>query len=230
MREKLFRSIGRGPRVGGLVVLVISRCIGSSIRIGEDITVKVLKVGRTRVMIGVDAPAAVRVHRDEITDWTDTPEPAPAPAPELDLKVLVVEDTPAHALLMERAMSRRGIQKVVKFSNGEDALRLLSRAASEPAIQPDLVLLDLYLPGVSGYRVLEMVRSMPSLSLIPVIVVSSSQSETDFTRCMQAGANAYLLKPEDGNEFRESIIRTIDFWTHARQPQRGRAPNSLGAA
>ncbi len=211
-------------------MLVISRCVNSCIKIGEDITVKVLKVGRTRVMIGVDAPPAVRVHRDEITEWTDPPEPAQPPAPALDLKVLVVEDTPAHALLMERAMSRRGIEKVLKFSNAEDAVRLLSRAATEPAIQPDIVLLDLYLPGVSGYRVLEMIRSVPALSMIPVIVVSTSDSEADFTRCMQGGANAFLVKPDDGNEFRECIVRTIDFWSHALPPRHAKQPNSLGAA
>src|SRR5580765_4786008 len=99
-------------------MLVISRCLNSAIRIGDNVKVKVLRLGQRRVTLGVDAPSEVQVRRDELAGDNGQPSET-GPAPELDLRVLVVEDTPVHALLIERILSKRGVKNIVRTSSGE---------------------------------------------------------------------------------------------------------------
>jgi CheY-like chemotaxis protein len=131
--------------------------------------------------------------------------------------VLVVEDTPVHALLIERILSKRGVKNIVRTSSGEDAIRLLSLSREGKALKPDLVLLDLQLPGVSGFHVLETIKSAGALRSIPVVVLSCSDSDADVSRCMEAGANAFVSKAESYDNLRQSILRITDFWSQVRK-------------
>lgn len=193
-------------------MLVISRGLNGGVRVGENIKVKVLRISQRRVTLGIDAPAEVSVRREEVADQQGERIEA-----EIDLRVLVVEDTPVHALLIERFLTNRGVKNVVRTSTGEDALRLLKLAGEDIAPKPDLILLDLQLPGVSGYEVLQTVRSSPELKLIPVVILSCSDADEDVSRCIAAGANAYVAKSERYDEFRRSIMRITDFWSQARR-------------
>jgi chemotaxis family two-component system response regulator Rcp1 len=197
-------------------MLVISRCLNSAIRIGDNVKVKVLRLGQRRVTLGVDAPPEVTVRRDEL------PSDGGAPVreeviPEIDLRVLVVEDTPVHALLIERILSKRGVKNIVRTSSGEDAIRILSLSRDGRALKPDLVLLDLQLPGVSGFHVLEAIKSANALRSIPVVVLSCSDSDADVSRCMEIGANAFVSKAESYDNLRQSILRITDFWSQVRK-------------
>jgi len=196
-------------------MLVISRCLNSAIRIGDNVKVKVLRLGQRRVTLGVDAPPEVTVRRDELTH--EHAPPREESVPELDLRVLVVEDTPVHALLIERILSKRGVRHIVRTSSGEDAIRLLSLSREGLAHKPDLVLLDLQLPGVSGFQVLEAIKSAHSLRAIPVVVLSCSDSDADVSRCMEIGANAFVSKAENYDTLRQSILRITDFWSQVRK-------------
>lgn len=197
-------------------MLVISRCLNSAIRIGDNVKVKVLRLGQRRVTLGVEAPSDVQVRRDELfPEGGSVPEIIPQP--ELDLRVLVVEDTPVHALLIERILTKRGVKNIVRTSSGEDAIRLLSLSREGKALKPDLVLLDLQLPGVSGFHVLESIKSASNLRSIPVVVLSCSDSDADVTRCMEAGANAFVSKAESYDNLRQSILRITDFWSQVRK-------------
>ena len=197
-------------------MLVISRCLNSAIRIGDNVKVKVLRLGQRRVTLGVDAPADIQVRRDELSP--DRPErDEGAVQPELDLRVLVVEDTPVHALLIERILTKRGVKNIVRTSSGEDAIRLLTLSREGKALKPDLVLLDLQLPGVSGFHVLETIKTAATLRSIPVVVLSCSDSDADVARCMEAGANAFVSKAESYDSFRQSILRITDFWSQVRK-------------
>lgn len=198
-------------------MLVISRCLNSAIRIGDNVKVKVLRLGQRRVTLGVEAPAEVQVRRDELSPETPGSREESAQVPELDLRVLVVEDTPVHALLIERILTKRGVKNIVRTSSGEDAIRLLSLSREGKALKPDLILLDLQLPGVSGFQVLEMVKSAAALRSIPVVVLSCSDSDADVSRCMEAGANAFVSKAESYDNLRQSILRITDFWSQVRK-------------
>src|SRR4051794_4197001 len=89
---------------GSIPMLVISRSLNTSIRISDSVTVKVLKLGQRRVTLGVDAPEDVSVRREEAVSPS-----AVKNAPTSDLRVLVVEDTPVHAMMIERILSKAGI-------------------------------------------------------------------------------------------------------------------------
>ncbi len=198
-------------------MLVISRSLNSAIRIGDNVRVKVLRLGQRRVTLGVDAPPDIQVRRDEISPDAPRPHEDNGHGAQLDLRVLVVEDTPVHALLIERILSKRGVKNVVRTSSGEDAMRLLALSREGKAIRPDLVLLDLQLPDVSGFHVLEMIKSSASLRSIPVVVLSCSDSDGDVVRCMEAGANAFVSKAESYDTLRQSIFRITDFWSQVRK-------------
>jgi carbon storage regulator CsrA len=193
-------------------MLVISRSVDEAIRISDTIRVKVLKLGQRRVTLGVEAPSEVAVRRDEVMEHEGMAEQI---TPQSDLRVLVVEDTPVHALLIERVLSKRGIKNIVRTTSGEDAMRLLELAAQSQVPRPDLILLDLQLPGVSGDKVLEQIKGTPSLRAIPVVVLSCSDSDTDVARCLAAGANAFISKADNYEEFRRSVIKITDFWSQA---------------
>src|SRR6478672_4261546 len=102
-------------------MLVISRSLNGAIRIGENIRVKVLSLHQRRVTIGIDAPPEIEVRRDEVSP--EQPVSAIEEPPTSDLRVLVVEDSPVHALLMERILGKKGIASVVRTTMGEDAIR-----------------------------------------------------------------------------------------------------------
>lgn len=194
-------------------MLVISRGIDEAIRISDTVRVKVLKLGQRRVTLGIEAPSDVAVRRDEVLAQ-DGGDMTPA-VPQSDLRVLVVEDTPVHALLIERVLSKRGIKNIVRTTSGEDAIRLLNLAGGGQVPRPDLILLDLQLPGVSGEKVLERIKSTPQLRSIPVVVLSCSDSESDVARCLEAGANAFISKADNYEDFRRSVIKITDFWSQA---------------
>ncbi len=105
---------------------------------------------------------------------------------------------------------------IQRCEDGEEALDYLhqrnrySRAESSP--RPDLILLDLNLPGTDGRDVLEEIKKDPELRTIPVIVLTTSSDDKDINKCYQAGANSYIQKPVDLQGFFTAIQRLREFW------------------
>ncbi|AAR33439.1 response regulator [Geobacter sulfurreducens] len=112
--------------------------------------------------------------------------------------ILLVEDNPDDEFLALRALRRHGLQDVVVARDGEQAVGQLFEAA--PPLDPWLVLLDLKLPKMNGLEVLRTIRSEERTRHTPVIVISSSQEETDVVKCRELGVLAYLTKPIDGEK------------------------------
>jgi CheY-like chemotaxis protein len=113
--------------------------------------------------------------------------------------VLLVEDNPTDLFVIQEALERSGLNlKLHVATNGDEALRYLQElAASEKASCPDLVLLDLNLPKVDGIAVLRYLRTNSPCSRAPVIVVTSSNAESDRAAVRRLGAEAYFHKPTD---------------------------------
>ena len=87
---------------------------------------------------------------------------------------------------------------------------------------PQLVLLDLKMPRVSGFEVLERVRANPLLNEIVIVALSSSDLQEDVHRCQRLGANGYVVKPVDYREYNQALISVTDFWLsgpHADTPR-----------
>jgi CheY-like chemotaxis protein len=127
------------------------------------------------------------------------------------ISVLLVEDDPGDVLLIREAFSDHKVGNgLTVVSDGVEAMEYL-RGEGEYAgrVRPDLILLDLNLPRKSGAEVLAEIKTDPELSMIPVVVLTTSQSEEDVMRSYKMHANAYITKPVDFDRFGQ-IVQQID--------------------
>lgn len=128
------------------------------------------------------------------------------------MRILLVEDLQADAILLREALLEAGMGgDLVVARDGREALDML--AADGPL--PQLVLLDLNLPRLSGHQVLDRIRADPRLATLPVVVLSTSSSPADVAFAYSHRANAYVRKP-NGFDALTGVARAIrDFWTRA---------------
>jgi len=139
-------------------------------------------------------------------------------------ELLIVDDNPADIALAREALSACAYRgEINSVEDGAEAIAFLNRHGDyENALKPDLVLLDLNLPKQNGLSVLAAIRASPDLRRIPVIIFSTSQLSKDIARSYELGANCYVSKPGNLNDF-FSIMKTIEqFWFGSvRLPPRG---------
>jgi two-component system, chemotaxis family, response regulator Rcp1 len=125
--------------------------------------------------------------------------PVPASRP---LRVLLAEDNPGDVLLIQEALSLRftGVEVSV-WEDGEQMMEIIELLENGGAASPDVVLLDLNLPRITGDEVLERLRRSPTCGKVPVIVITSSDSPRDRQSATRLGADRYFRKPTDYDEF-----------------------------
>jgi CheY-like chemotaxis protein len=137
------------------------------------------------------------------------------------INVLLVEDDDDDVRLIREGLEAGKVRnRLTVLSDGAEALAYLRREGEHAgAARPDLVLLDLNLPGRDGRQVLADIKADPELRRIPVVVLTGSKADEDVVRSYDFHANAYVSKPGDFNSFAE-IIRKIDdfFFTVVRLP------------
>ena len=131
--------------------------------------------------------------------------------------ILLVEDSPEDREATIRALKRAGVANPIYCcASGDEALDyLLQRdkyADPAPAPRPNLILLDLNMPGTDGREVLAEIKKSDTLRSIPVIILTTSTDIRDVTSCYQMGANSYVKKPVDLEGFMLSIQRLKDYW------------------
>ncbi|WP_224332162.1 response regulator [Haloprofundus halobius] len=129
-------------------------------------------------------------------------------------KILLVEDNPGDVRLTEEVFREGQIDNTLHVAtDGVEALDFLfKRGEHADAPCPDIVLLDLNLPRKNGDEVLEEIRNDADLSKLPVIVLTSSEAESDVAKSYELHANAYLTKPVNPMEFIETIQSFNSFW------------------
>lgn len=135
-------------------------------------------------------------------------------------EILLVEDNPSDARLTRVALGRSAFAShLVVSPDGDEALAILRReGAHAEGPRPDLVLLDLNLPGTDGRIVLREIKADDRLRCIPVVVLTSSTAAADVRECYDLHANCYVVKPMDFDEF-ERAVRTIEeFWLGVVMP------------
>ena len=130
------------------------------------------------------------------------------------ISVLLVEDDPGDVLLIREAFSDHKVGNGLSVVNdGVEAMKYVRREGEyADAQRPDLVLLDLNLPRKSGAEVLAEIKGDPQLSTIPVVVLTTSQSEEDVLRSYKMHANAYITKPVDFERFGQIVHQIDDFF------------------
>lgn len=135
-------------------------------------------------------------------------------SPTATLRVLMVEDNDDHAALMSRALRRaEGDCDVQRVIDGCDAIAYLrGESPFENRIWPDLVLLDINLPKLSGHEVLVQIRADSELSSAVVIILSTSEGDKDVTQAYRERANAYVTKPTDFVQLCGLMNDLVKFW------------------
>lgn len=129
-------------------------------------------------------------------------------------ELLLVEDNRGDVLLAREAFRRAKIaNNLAVAGDGEQALKMLLREdAYADQARPDLILLDLNLPRMSGREVLLAIRADPNLRRIPVIVLTSSNDDSDLVKSYELNANGYIVKPVDFDRLREIVAAIESFW------------------
>ena len=143
--------------------------------------------------------------------------------------VLLVEDNPRNVRLIRRAFSRSNFPyELHVVGDGAEALAYLRRQGdyTDPhtAPRPDLILLDLNLPGMSGHEVLQACKHDDHVRQIPIVVLTTSEHPEDVQRAYDAGANAYLAKPVEFSRFLVILEHLNTFWLDIVQLPPKRAP------
>ncbi len=130
------------------------------------------------------------------------------------MRVLLVEDDEDHAMLLMRCLEKCDVDNQVDHvTDGEQALNFLyARNGFENRKLPNLILLDLNLPRVSGHEVLSQLKSDPEMRVIPVVVLTTSNIEADRIRAYQEHVNSYVVKPFDPTRFRHVIDNVCRYW------------------
>lgn len=140
------------------------------------------------------------------------------------IEILLVEDNPADIRLTQEGLKEAKVANILHaVTNGRDALDFLhQRGEYAEAPRPDLILLDLNLPGISGHTVLAEIKRDPNLLTIPVVVLTSSESEADIVKSYEEHANCFISKPVDFSSFLDIVSRIESFWfSIVRLPQPG---------
>lgn len=130
------------------------------------------------------------------------------------IQILLVEDSLADIdLTLEALEEAKFVNEVRTVRDGAAAIAYLHRTAGyEDSVRPDLIILDLNLPKRSGHEVLEDLKADPDLRRIPVAVLTTSGAESDVVKSYDLGANCYLTKPVDVNQFLRVVQSIENFW------------------
>ncbi len=130
------------------------------------------------------------------------------------VEILIVEDNAADLMIMREALlETRILANIHTAANGEDAMKFLRQVGEcAAAPRPHLILLDLNMPRKNGHEVLQEIKSDRLLNRIPVVILTTSQSDDDISRAYAAHANCYIRKPADFDSFCDVMRRIETFW------------------
>jgi two-component system response regulator len=131
--------------------------------------------------------------------------------------ILLIEDNIDDERLTLRALRKSNVMnEVVVAGDGQDAVDYLFGAGSHSGRNrdemPSFIILDLKLPKLSGLEVLKRIRSSPETQHIPVVVLTASDEPSKIRECYENGANTYVRKPTDPEEFSEAILQVAMYW------------------
>ncbi len=128
--------------------------------------------------------------------------------------ILLVEDNPADIRLTQEAMREsRLINKLNVVMDGVEAIAYLRQEGKYAnATRPDIVLLDLNLPKMDGREVLDTIKNDPDLKSIPVVILTTSEAETDILKSYDSHANCYIAKPVAFEKFAKVVNLIENFW------------------
>lgn len=128
--------------------------------------------------------------------------------------ILLVDDSPDDIMIAKRAFEKCQIRnKLYVTRDGEEAIQFLRKEGNyKDAPTSALVILDLNMPKVDGFEVLETIKSDDELKSIPIIVLTSSERDEDIQRAYKLGCNSFIVKPASFNDFVEAVMEIKRYW------------------
>ncbi|MFN7971419.1 MAG: response regulator [Acidobacteriota bacterium] len=137
------------------------------------------------------------------------------------LHILLIEDNQDHAFLTQKILRQsENVASVRVLNDGEEALAYLERTerSDDPSAElPDLVLLDLKLLKADGFEVLTRIKASPELSWVPVVLLTTSARDEEIAKGYRLGANSYVTKPIQFDEFARKIRRIEEYWSRVSE-------------
>lgn len=139
------------------------------------------------------------------------------------IEILIVEDNPSDAELTMRTLEKNNLSNnILWLKDGEQALDFLKGKGEYEGrnvkSKPKVIFLDLKLPKIDGFEVMQEIRSSENLKKIPVVMMTSSQQQKDRLKGYETGVNSYVVKPLDFQEFTEAINDVGYYWLVLNQP------------
>jgi CheY-like chemotaxis protein len=144
--------------------------------------------------------------------------------------ILLAEDNPNDLELTLSALHSLNLaNEIIVVNDGAQVLDFLGRRnafSSRPAVPPAVILLDLKMPRVDGLEALREIRSDPEHRMLPIVILTSSREENDLVKGYELGANAYVVKPVDFDQFISAVSQLGVFWALVNEPPPVRAQNT----
>ncbi|MEX2403214.1 MAG: response regulator [Balneolales bacterium] len=140
-----------------------------------------------------------------------------------DIEILLIEDNKHDAELTLRALKKHQItNKLIHLKDGAEALDFIfakgAYSGRGDMDKPKVILLDLKMPKVDGIEVLRRIKEDDRTKTIPVVILTSSKEDPDINRCYKLGANSYIVKPVDFDDFLKAVSDLGLYWTLLNQP------------
>lgn len=133
------------------------------------------------------------------------------------IDIILVEDNPDDAALTLRAFRQKNLSNhLIHLKNGQEAIDFIFNGAEfdgkKLTENPKIILLDLKMPKVNGLEVLQKVKSDPKTKMIPVVILTSSNEDPDIKRSYDLGANSYIVKPVEFDNFAKTVVDLGMYW------------------
>jgi CheY-like chemotaxis protein len=129
-------------------------------------------------------------------------------APDVPIRVLLAEDDDDHVMLLRRAL--RAYPRLVEIQVARDGQEAVEMLRSSAGVLPDLILLDINMPKLTGLEVLRAVKASPEFGQIPTVMLTTSARDEDRAASLGSGADDYIIKPVNFRKFSESLFSLLD--------------------
>lgn len=124
------------------------------------------------------------------------------------MNVLFIEDDMIETMKLQRAISKfQSKHKIIEAKNGEEALEILKNGTL-----PDIILLDLNMPRMSGIEFLSAVKADEKLKYLPTIILTTSENRVDLLKCFEIGIAGYIIKPLKYEDYESKLKKVFDYW------------------
>lgn len=127
-------------------------------------------------------------------------------------RVLYVEDNSDAIVFFKRVVNKMGNYSLHTVENGDSLVKMVNESAQSKDVSPEIILLDINLPGMNGFEILKFIRNQSGFKHTPVIMFTSSEDESDIRKSYEYGANAYLVKPDNLQSLHSVLQDTFNFW------------------